>query len=276
VRAKFAEVLAASVGVSPEAARSAAERLFTPMPAAVDLAAEFRKCWGHPPEEFVHTAYRLLLDREPSAGEVYPWLDGVSKGMTKADVLRVMLESDEAKRRGLMVVEKMVPADLLARPHFGDPSAPHKGSAGGVARRPLKARVRWPVVPRAAARQGVPATCGGLVYLPWNFQKMYESHRIMLQMLEDTARQVAVVQASAHALSADQNVLRGMAREQHARQEELTQAVRQLADGQAELTAAAREQVARHGGRPGGHLRHRRIPDADRGTNRGWCRWRPN
>ncbi len=149
---RLAGVLAGVTRLKRKAAERAAQVLLDPSCYPVDYLATVRRFAQQPDEEFVAGVYRLLLGREPDEVGRARFLTGLA-GMSRADVVRSLAQSEEARKRGTPTawVDQFGPAA-----HIQD------------TRRATRSALRAVVTPRNLARY-----LKRVIYLPWRFQQLY-------------------------------------------------------------------------------------------------------
>ncbi|MCI0460222.1 MAG: glycosyltransferase, partial [Gemmataceae bacterium] len=175
-------------GLGREAARRAARRLLDPSCYPVDYVAVLRRLWQQPDEGFVTGVYHLLLGREPDADGREHYLAALANGMPRAYVVRSLALSDEARQAGRPTdwVDVRCPArsrswrliGTVVRRLLGRGPAPEVWQGGMAMPFPppsggLLARA-WRKLRAAASPGKVARYIKRAIYLPWNFQKLYD------------------------------------------------------------------------------------------------------
>jgi GT2 family glycosyltransferase len=84
----LAEVLAGPAGLAPAEARASAERLLDPACHPVDFPGALGKVWRGPDEAFVTALYRLLLNREPTRGDLAHHVATLQRGASRLELTR--------------------------------------------------------------------------------------------------------------------------------------------------------------------------------------------
>jgi GT2 family glycosyltransferase len=80
--------IAWSAGLPPEEARAAAEKLLDPACHPVDFLSALGKVWRRPDDEFVGALYRLLLNREPTRGDLAHHVASLERGVSRLELAR--------------------------------------------------------------------------------------------------------------------------------------------------------------------------------------------
>jgi hypothetical protein len=101
VAADVADLLAEVGGLTPEAARRAADVLLDPACYPVDYLANVLRLGRGTAEEFIRGLYLLFFDREADAGSLAGYLRVLGRGMPRRAVLRRLALSPEAGASGL-------------------------------------------------------------------------------------------------------------------------------------------------------------------------------
>jgi glycosyltransferase involved in cell wall biosynthesis/GT2 family glycosyltransferase len=239
---RLAGVLTGVTGLPAAAAGRAAAALLDPSCYPVDYLAAVRRLWHEPDETFLAGIYNLLLNRDPDHEGKAHYLAVLQSGAGRAAVVRSLALSSEAQQAGRP--EGWL--DMLEQGSWPPPTFPQrawrlfKRAARAVLRRPgaraprsllgkVARKLRAAVSPRNLIRYAK-----RVVYLPWNFQKVYDN----LPALHDLARQQAELQVQVHQ-SITQTLITFM-REIQTRQDYLE---RRLEQGHQLLAAELRERA---------------------------------
>ncbi len=204
---RLAEVLAQVTGLAPERAGRAARALLDPSCFPTDYLAAVRRLWGLPDREFLLALYPLLLNRDPDDAGLAHYLAVLAGGTSREDVVRCLARSDEARQAGRPVawLEGLGGASASAGP---PPSGPlgllrrvarkllGRAYPGGIAMngsppRGLVGRILRKLR-RAASPRNLVRYVKRSVFLPWNFQKLYDAsfnlHEMLLRQTETLDR----------------------------------------------------------------------------------------
>lgn len=180
VAEQFAGILERVAGISGDAARRAANRLINPLHYPVDLVREMEKIWDAPIEPFLAGVYRALLNRSISPEEVRLWKEIIGKGIDRIGVLGMVVGSAEFRSRGECTAAELLTPAMLARPLF--PSAAQPAAAAGPPPTTLRGRLR-----RTPYLGKLLRYAKSVVYLPWNFHKLFRTYGEIQQVIRDTA-----------------------------------------------------------------------------------------
>jgi len=253
--APAAAVALAAADVSPPAAPAPADP-----PPAIDYAAALDELWRQPDEQFVVGLYGLLLNRPADVAGALAHLARLQQGTSRADLLKRFADSPEAQARGL---------DTSWLPAFQRRVGPVSGASAPAAVPstplpppvPVRFRERIGVVPGLGKAVRY---CRRVLYLPWNFQKLYDAilpslarQQGALEQIRQEAQHrrdeiqalhaavVAAISQSQSALQAELNDLRARhLQEQTDRRDRFQWEVEQFRAQSANLTAALQRQEA--------------------------------
>ena len=248
VRNGFAGILTTALALTPEAARAVATQLIGPSPTGQDLSYEIQRCWDEPLDIFVVAAYRIVLDRTPAEGELPPWRDLVANGLSRFELLRTIVNSDEARRRGRITIETLVPASFLATVQSQNATSASRALTQTPAAAPLAVRLR-----RRLSRLPLAGVllryARRLLVLPWTTQKLYESQVVTQQHLHTLLSQLSAIRAETTSASARledrQNENQGLSREHLLQLQDLARTVHNAVDRPSDRPASRRELATR-------------------------------
>jgi hypothetical protein len=220
---RLAGVLIQVTGLPGAAAGRAAAALLDPACYPVDYLAAVRRLWHEPEEVFLAGLYALLLNRDMDDDGKSHYLAALRGGATRAAIVRSLALSAEARQAGRPVGW----LDDLERT-----GAPWPQSLPQRAWRLCK-RLARAVLGRVARKLRAASSPRNLaryvkrvIYLPWNFQKVYES----LPILHELSQQQTELPARVHE-SITQTLarfLRDVEERQAALERRLDQALRAL------------------------------------------------
>jgi glycosyltransferase involved in cell wall biosynthesis len=189
VPARLARALVEGTGLSPAAAERTAARLLDPACHPVDHRAVVLRLLRAPPEVYLTGLYHLLFNRDPDRLGLDNYLARLRNGTPRAVLVREMALSEEARRLGVPVgwlnglgrgpCYRHLPQrawGLLKRLAWavrGRRAPPPCGASKEGAEMSRLARLgrllRAAVSPKNVARY-----VKRLLYLPWNFQKVFD------------------------------------------------------------------------------------------------------
>jgi glycogen synthase len=196
----FAGVLERVAGITTDAARRAANRLLNPIHYPVDLVREIEKCWDAPIEPFMAGLYRVLLNRPIHPSEIRHWAEIVEKGIDRIGVLGMIVGSPEFRQRGECTVAELLTPTMLARPLFLPAAHPLPQVA------PPPSTFRSRLLGNRYVGKFL-RYAKSVIYLPWNFNKLFRSANEIQQVIRDTASLQGRVQGLLLDLSANQAAL---------------------------------------------------------------------
>jgi glycogen(starch) synthase len=99
VREGAARILGELAEIPPEEAGEAAEQLLLPSAFPIDYEAGVRNALGKPDREFVTSLYKVILRRSPDTDGLSGHLASLAGGRSRAEVVRDIATSDEARDR---------------------------------------------------------------------------------------------------------------------------------------------------------------------------------
>lgn len=93
----LAEVLTRRFDIPARAAKATATRLLDPIHQPIDLPRYFQKHWDAPIEEFIHTLFRSVFNRQPRTDEVQSWMGHLHNVPNRITLVRAFFQAEEAR-----------------------------------------------------------------------------------------------------------------------------------------------------------------------------------